>query len=264
MQKIFDAHLHLWDLKKVPISWLKDDVRLEQNYDFANFKKEYENYEFLGALYVECHSDDIKRESLFALSLKKKYPLLLCLKDLNHKDKLSAFREVLHADEKGAKRLFEADFKEKMKILKQISIPFEACMKNEELYCLEPFLRENRDLKVVLNHLGSPKISHLSEYKNTLSLLRQFPNLYIKLSAPDDFCPQISKEFVFELFAFLRENFSEERLLFGSNYPVSKLSPSLWASFIIQSGIFENLDKIFYKNALSLYKEDRCKDMVKS
>ncbi|EAH5200759.1 amidohydrolase, partial [Campylobacter upsaliensis] len=41
MQKIFDAHLHLWDLKKVPISWLKDDVRLEQNYDFANFKKEY-------------------------------------------------------------------------------------------------------------------------------------------------------------------------------------------------------------------------------
>lgn len=227
MQKIFDAHLHLWDLKEVPISWLKDDVRLEQNYDFARIEKEYENYEFLGALYVECHSDDVKRESFFALSLKKKYPLLLCLKDLNHKDKLSAFREVLHADEKGAKRLFEADFKEKMKILKQISIPFEACMKNEELYCLEPFLRENRDLKVVLNHLGSPKISHLSEYKNTLSLLRQFPNLYIKLSAPDDFCPQISKEFVFELFAFLRENFSEERLLFGSNYPVSKLSPSL-------------------------------------
>ena len=115
MQKIFDAHLHLWDLKEVPISWLKDDVRLEQNYDFARIEKEYENYEFLGALYVECHSDDVKRESFFALSLKKKYPLLLCLKDLNHKDKLSAFREVLHADEKGAKRLFEADFKEKMK-----------------------------------------------------------------------------------------------------------------------------------------------------
>ncbi|EAK0492124.1 amidohydrolase [Campylobacter upsaliensis] len=264
MQKIFDAHLHLWDLKKVPISWLKDDVRLEQNYDFANFKKEYENYEFLGALYVECHSDDVKRESLFALSLKKKYPLLLCLKDLNHKDKLSAFREVLHADEKGAKRLFEADFKKKIEILKNFQIPFEACMKNDELDHLEAFLRENKSLKVILNHLGNPKINHLNEHKKTLSLLKNFPNLYIKLSAPDDFCEQTSRKFIFDLFACVKENFREERLLFGSNYPVSKLSPSKWANYIIESKIFENLDKIFYKNALSLYKEDRCKDMVKS
>lgn len=51
MQKIFDAHLHLWDLNEVPISWLKDDERLNQNYDFSRMKKEYENYEFLGALY---------------------------------------------------------------------------------------------------------------------------------------------------------------------------------------------------------------------
>lgn len=34
MQKIFDAHLHLWDLEKIPISWIKDDEKLEQNYDF--------------------------------------------------------------------------------------------------------------------------------------------------------------------------------------------------------------------------------------
>lgn len=34
MQKIFDAHLHLWDLDKMPISWLKGNEKLEQNYDF--------------------------------------------------------------------------------------------------------------------------------------------------------------------------------------------------------------------------------------
>ncbi|WP_270970886.1 amidohydrolase family protein [Campylobacter upsaliensis] len=264
MQKIFDAHLHLWDLNEVPISWLKDDERLNQNYDFSRMKKEYENYEFLGALYVECNGDDIDKESLYALSLKQTHSLLLCLADLRYKENLSSFREVLHTSQKGAKRLFEADFKKKIEILKNFQIPFEACMKNDELDHLEAFLRENKSLKVILNHLGNPKINHLNEHKKTLSLLKNFPNLYIKLSAPDDFCEQTSRKFIFDLFACVKENFSEERLLFGSNYPVSKLSPSLWASFIIQSGIFENLDKIFYKNALSLYKEDRCKDMVKS
>ncbi|MDT3328505.1 amidohydrolase, partial [Campylobacter coli] len=52
MQKIFDAHLHLWDLDKMPISWLKGNEKLEQNYDFFRAKEEYEGFEFLGAMYV--------------------------------------------------------------------------------------------------------------------------------------------------------------------------------------------------------------------
>ncbi|HEF9373008.1 TPA: amidohydrolase family protein [Campylobacter coli] len=264
MQKIFDAHLHLWDLNEVPISWLKDDERLNQNYDFSRMKKEYENYEFLGALYVECNGDDIDKESLYALSLKQTHSLLLCLADLRYKENLSSFREVLHTSQKGAKRLFEADFKKKIEILKNFQIPFEACMKNEELSFLEKFLNKNPNLKVVLNHLGSPKIDRLNEYKKDLNLLKKFPNLYIKLSVPDDFSEQTSKEFIYELFAFFKENFSEDKFIFGSNYPVAKIAPAKWAKLIIESKIFKNLNKIFYQNALSIYKEDRCKDMAKS
>ncbi|EAJ7553355.1 amidohydrolase, partial [Campylobacter coli] len=51
---------------------------------------------------------------------------------------------------------------------------------------------------------------------------------------------------------------------FGSNYPVAKIAPAKWAKLIIESKIFKNLNKIFYQNALSIYKEDRCKDMAKS
>lgn len=38
-----------------------------------------------------------------------------------------------------------------------------------------------------------------------LNLLKKFPNLYIKLSVPDDFSEQTSKEFIYELFAFLKK-----------------------------------------------------------
>lgn len=70
MQKIFDAHLHLWDLDKMPISWLKGNEKLEQNYDFFRAKEEYEGFEFLGAMYVEVNSDDLEKEALFALEQK--------------------------------------------------------------------------------------------------------------------------------------------------------------------------------------------------
>lgn len=53
---------------------------------------------------------------------------------------------------------------------------------------------------------------------------------------------------------FLKENFSENKFIFGSNYPVAKITPAKWAKLIIESKIFDDLDKIFYKNALLIYK----------
>lgn len=72
------------------------------------------------------------------------------------------------------------------------------------------------------------------------------------------------RNFIYELFVFFKENFSEDKFIFGSNYPVAKIAPAKWAKLIIESKIFKNLNKIFYQNALSIYKEDRCKDMAKS
>ncbi len=238
---------------KIPISWIKDDEKLEQNYDFFRMKQEYKEFEFIGAMYVEVNSDDLEKEALFALEQKKLHNLLFCLADFKHKEELSSFREVMHVSKKGAKRLFEVDFEEKIEILKTFNIPFEACMKNEELSFLENFLNKNSNLKVVLNHLGSPKINRLNEYKKDL-IFEKISNLYIKLSTPDDFSQETPKEFIFELFAFLKENFSEDKFIFGSNYPVSNLFPKQWIELIMQSKVFKDLDLIFYKNALSIYK----------
>ncbi|TBR80812.1 amidohydrolase [Campylobacter novaezeelandiae] len=254
MQKIFDAHLHLWDLEKVNISWLKNDKRLEQNFDFLKAKKEYKNFDFIGAMYVESDSDDKHKEALYALNLKQNHKLKLCLANLEYKKDLCAFREVMHTSFKGAKRLFEDDFKKIIELLIKENIVFEACVKNEELFFLQEFLNQNPNLKVVLDHMGSPKESRFNEYKKDLKSLKEFSNLYIKFSAPDDFSNESSKEFIFELFAFLKENFNEDKFIFGSNYPVTRLSPNEWANLIIESKVFKELDKIFFKNALSLYK----------
>lgn len=107
---------------------------------------------------------------------------------------------------------------------------------------------------MVTFYFSADKINRLNEYKKDLSFLKKFQNLYIKLSIPDGFSQETPKEFIFELFAFLKENFSENKFIFGSNYPVAKITPAKWAKLIIESKIFDDLDKIFYKNALLIYK----------
>lgn len=61
-------------------------------------------------------------------------------------------------------------------------------------------------------------------------------------------------EFAREVFVFLKENFGEKKLIFGSNYPVANLNPKQWVECILQSKVFENLESIFYQNALIFYK----------
>ncbi|WP_291952857.1 amidohydrolase family protein [Campylobacter sp.] len=254
MQKIFDAHIHLWDLNQVSIPWLKFNECLNKNFVYEDMIKKYQDFDLIGAMYVEVDSDDKDSEASFALNLQKLYGLKLCLANINYKDEISAFREVLHTSIKGAKRLLDKDFLQILKDLEKENLVFEACVKNEEIYMLESTLKAYPKLKICLNHFGTPNQKHLKEYKEILEKFSHYPQLFIKLSAPDNFLQEAPKDFLFEIFTFLKDCFSEERLLFGSNFPVAKLSPKEWANLIIQSEVFENLDGIFYKNALNLYK----------
>lgn len=247
MQKIFDAHLHLWDLKKLNLAWLINMPHIKRNFCLEDLLAFYKGFEFLGGLYVEVNSEDKKAEAKFAFELQKQ-GLKFCLGTLEQG--MSSFRQVLHTDKKGAKRLYEDEFKDLLKELEKRNLPFEACVKSQDLSLLEQSLRDNKKLKIILNHFGSPEISAFDFYKRDLKILSKYENLWIKLSAPDVF----DLEFAREVFVFLKENFSEKKLIFGSNYPVANLNPKQWVECILQSKVFENLESIFYQNALIFYK----------
>ncbi|TKX29432.1 amidohydrolase [Campylobacter sp. MIT 12-5580] len=254
MQAIFDAHIHLWNLNKVDISWLENDESLKQDYEFKDLQKQYQDFDFLGGLYVEVNSDDKAKEALFALELQRLYKLELCLADLLHKEQICAFREVMHTSKNGAKRLFDEDFKIIALKLIEHDLAFEACVKSEHLSLLVEFLKQNPKLKVVLNHLGSLGLSDLKVYEENLKALASFSKVYVKISALDGFCQDTPKDFIFTLFHLAKKYFGEQRLIYGSNYPVAKLSPKEWIALIKQSKVFKDLDALFYKNALRIYK----------
>ncbi len=94
-------------------------------------KQEYKEFEFIGAMYVEVNSDDLEKK-LCLLWSKKLHNLLFCLADFKHKEELSSFREVMHTSKKELKDYLKQTLK-KNRNFKTFNIPFEACIKNEEL-----------------------------------------------------------------------------------------------------------------------------------
>ena len=63
---IVDTHLHIWDLKKVPIPWLAPGAPTPPGFDTSSFAKDYlpEDYQrdtggrIVGAVYVPVSSAD--------------------------------------------------------------------------------------------------------------------------------------------------------------------------------------------------------------
>jgi L-fuconolactonase len=115
----------------------------------------------------------------------------------------------------------------------------------------------------ILDHLGKPRISAgaWEEYKYNIKKLSAFPNVAAKLSGllteadhqswtAGELAPYIQ---------YAVDRFGEDRLLFGSDWPVITLAGSCrqWVDALLdglQQYGTTTIHKIFYKNAMKFYR----------
>ena len=83
-------------------------------------------------------------------------------------------------------------------------------------------LKKVPGLRVVINHLGCPKLEDLNsfDYKDGLAILSTLPNVYLKISSLGAIDPswQAEKEIIDSVCNTINL-FSPERCMFGSNFP---------------------------------------------
>ena len=116
--------------------------------------------------------------------------------------------------------------------------------------------------KVIINHAGFPwdrSKDGLKKWKESLKLMSNEPNVYIKLSEfgvrNQDWNYEENKNIILDLI----EIFSPERCMFASNFPVSSLKISFDDLFknyklIVNKFSLEEKESLFYKTAASVYK----------
>ena len=119
------------------------------------------------------------------------------------------------------------------------------------------------DVRFVLNHLGKPDVAgkQLQPWQDNISKLATFPNVWCKLSRliRED-RPVWSSEDLKPYIFHAIEEFSYDRVMFGSDWPVVNLAASyahwthiLYDLLIHHDASPEELEKIFHSNARRCY-----------
>lgn len=270
--RILDTHFHIWDRGLVTLDWILNSS-LNKDFSFEEYMQEYDGLRFAGGIYMESDSKNKIQEISFITNLARQKSKMLGFtlggkiedyatftKDIESK-KLCGFREVLHTQD-SKQRLQSLSFKEGLQhfALTATNPVFECCINAYDLPYLITLVREIPNCIFVLNHFGNPNFyGDLQQYTNDMRILGQYPNVYCKLSSMDNFTDTIDSHIYTTLISIAIESFDSQKVLFGSNFPVSGLRPKIWTNIV-----FENLQKlgldsssiqnIFSNNAFMLYK----------
>lgn len=274
--KIFDAHLHVWDTSLLRYPWLDDERMLGQPFLPSDVEPDVTGRQ----VFVQADCADGLAEARWVQSLAPGWPELHgivahapveapglgdVLDQLEELPLLVGVRRLLQDEAAGF--IESAEFLEGLRALAARGLPFDACIRHHQLAELVRAVRAVPELTVVLDHLGKPPVaagfdSDLAQaWVVNLRELAKVPSVFVKLSglAPEadpslPLAPQVAPFLDVAL-----EAFGPERLMVGSDFPVSAHTPhelgyAEWFELVAEWFSADERSQVFEQTALTVYK----------
>jgi len=245
---IVDAHVHLWDPDQFSMPWLADIPRLNRPYGLQDYREQTQGLPIAAMVYIEVGvaAHEALREARHAVDLAQKEPRMQAVVAAAPIERGDAVREhleslvVISPLIKGVRRNLQdevepdfclrPDFVAGVRLLAKFNLSFDLCIKHWQLPYVIELVRRCPDTAFILDHLGKPGIKQqlLDSWQADLHKLAALPNIVCKISGmvteadhegwqPADLEPFIN---------IALEVFGEERVLFGSDWPVASLASS--------------------------------------
>lgn len=285
MEKIIDTHIHLFDLNKFNYPWLDLFPQLKKNFLISDYFDTTKRFDIESIIFIEAnvHETQLKEEIYYFTEICKKMSIpggIICSIDIFNDNFYSSVEEikknpyikgvryVLHMDNIPPKTCLKKEFIERVQYLGEQNLIFEICARMNELDDIYKLVKASPNTKFILNHMGNidpnlfskkskDSLKLIESWKKNMKDLASLENLYCKISGlyiNQDIDINICKKIV----EFCIDVFSEEKLIVGSNYPVSQefFELNLWFDFLIS--LLDNYskelkEKILFKNANKLY-----------
>lgn len=255
---IIDTHLHVWDTSELGLTWVEEaglptrSMIPDPGPDPAVGPDADTDPDVTSRRYVlvEADAEDPAQELSWLLELARRDPRVhgvVAAVALEDDDVAEALTRVAAQPEVvGVRRLLQdrdlfgdPGLLRGLRLLAQQGLPFDACVRAEELPALRALLEEVPELTVVLDHMGKPPVSEetgveagpaMRAWRTELHHLAELPNLYCKLSGLPAECrdAQQLQDLTGDVVAGAVEAFGPQRCLLGSDIPVSspELTPS--------------------------------------
>ncbi len=243
---IIDTHVHLWNPDRFRMAWLDGNELLNQPYDYSQFRQHSSQNSLEAFVYVE-----VGVEPAYAF-LEAQWVANLAQQEVNLKgivaaapledgERLRYYLQALTAlgpQIKGVRRLLqdEADpafclqpgFVEGVRLLPEFGLSFDLCIRHYQLPAVIELVKRCPETNFILDHIAKPDIRHgLSDpWQEHISELATRPNVVCKISGlvteadhqnwtEADLVPYVNH---------VLAAFGEERVLFGSDWPVALLA----------------------------------------
>jgi len=200
-------------------------------------------------------------EGVVASSRPERHDFRRYLDQIGGHPKLKGVRRVLHTQPDELSR--STTFVENVRSLSYYGLSFDLCVLARQLPIVLELVGKCPDVQLVLDHCGNPQVKEksLEPWQTHLKEIAAFPNVACKVSGlvanadPQNWTPEDLRPFVEHVI----ESFGWDRVLFGSDWPVCTLAASCqrWVealSTLAQSKHEENRSKLFYENAMRVYR----------
>src|SRR5947209_7719733 len=243
---IVDAHVHLWNPNQFSMPWLADIPRLNRPYGLRDYREQTQGLPIEAIVYIEVgvEPQEALREARHVVELAREEPRLQAIVAAAAVERGESVREYLASllaisplikgvrrnlqDEAEPDFCLQPDFVAGVRLLAEFNLSFDLCIKHWQLPYVIELVRRCPDTAFILDHLGKPGIKQhlLDPWQADLRKLAELPNVVCKISGmvteadhegwqPADLEPFINS---------VLEAFGEERVLFGSDWPVALLA----------------------------------------
>jgi L-fuconolactonase len=248
MLPIVDAHVHLWNPEQFSMPWLASVPRLNRPYGLRDYREQTLDLPITAMVYIEVgvEPQEALREARHVVDIAREEPRLqavVAAAPVEHGDAVREHLESLVAISpliKGVRRNLQdeaepdfclrPDFVAGVRLLAEFKLSFDLCIKHWQLPYVIELVRRCPDTAFILDHLGKPDIKErlIDSWQADMHKLAELPNVACKISGmvteadhevwqPADLEPFIN---------VVLEAFGEDRVMFGSDWPVALLASS--------------------------------------
>ncbi len=245
---IVDSHVHLWDTSSFHLDWVHDTPLLNRSYSLEDYKKQTIDLPIEGIVCVEVNvrPEEALREAEWLVEQAHhdaRIQGIVAFAPLDTFVQLVPYLEALVAlgptikgvrrNIQGEKRpgfCLQPDFVRGVQVLAQYNLSFDLCLTHEQLPDGIELARQCPNTRILLDHLAKPDIRTqvLEPWREHLRQLAAFDNVACKISGmvteadhekwkEDELVPYLM---------YALDVFGENRVLFGSDWPVMLLASS--------------------------------------
>jgi predicted TIM-barrel fold metal-dependent hydrolase len=287
---IIDTHQHLWDLKKFNLPWLKKVEALKRSYtpeDYQAATGELAKSSLtpeatvVKSVYMEVdvapEQQQAEADALIELCKEGKTKTVAAIvsgrpasegfakyaRQFKDSPYIKGIRQVLHVPETPAGYCLEKPFVAGIRLLGELGLSFDLCMRNAELADGAKLIDACPDTRFILDHCGNADVQSKdrTKWKKDMEQIAKRKNVVGKVSG---FIASAKKgawkvEDLAPIVNHTLEVFGPDRVMFGGDWPVCTLAASYreWVDAlrtIVKDRGRAEQRKLFHDNAAKFYR----------